>query len=700
MIIRVMALVSLFLLSISAAMFGQSAIQMDSPGSAEQLRLGVLAYHGGRYAESLFLFEKALAYSPGDPDVLNWLGRAYLKSGLEATALRTWEQIIAGKSFTPILRSKIEALRASRAFGSQSLSSATYIEAVRFDGINVKDIFFSRPTALLPLKDGSILVVAHGSNELFTIDVNGQIRERRRGGLVGFDRPFGLAVSKDDTIFVTEFNSDRVARIGTEGNSVFGSSGRGTGELIGPASAACDSHGYVYVVDYGNARISKFNNSGAFILSFGMKADNFDGLESPSGIVINDNVLFIADTVKKAVFRFDLSGNFLGALALGELRSPEGLSLWNKGKSILVADTTRIVSIDLETEALYELYASSDGKSKILSVAADYNGNIIMCDFNKSSISILTESSSLASGYDVEIVRVDAKDFPIVRMEVSVSDRKGNPVLGLASPNFYLSERVVRSTIVDEGGKAVTKREVTLRPVKDSELVGIGQVSKSAQVIILAERSPENGYQKTAFLSALTDIVSSLSNLNGFEVSIGLASAGKPPVLIAAPSSSLKLESMATSISTSVSTLGRFDLGLRLAAQSLFPTATRDAIIYLGSGSIDDSSFSGLTISELAALLKNNGLRFFAVTVGTTMPSSSIQYLAERTGGQVFAASRPSGLADLANAIKDAPSGRYSFSFISQADSNFGREQLGINIEAYLFKKSGRDELGYFAPLR
>jgi hypothetical protein len=49
--------------------------------------------------------------------------------------------------------------------------------------------------------------------------------------------------------------------------------------------------------------------------------------------------------------------------------------------------------------------------------------------------------------------------------------------------------------------------------------------------------------------------------------------------------------------------------------------------------------------------------------------------------------------------IAGAASGRYRFSFESKADTSYGRGYLALGVEAYLFKKSGKDELGYYAPL-
>ena len=54
--------------------WGQYNSVLKSPGAAEQLRLGVQSYQRGRYAESILLFEKALAYDPGEPLIEYWLG--------------------------------------------------------------------------------------------------------------------------------------------------------------------------------------------------------------------------------------------------------------------------------------------------------------------------------------------------------------------------------------------------------------------------------------------------------------------------------------------------------------------------------------------------------------------------------------------------------------------------------------------------
>jgi hypothetical protein len=667
---------------------------MKSPGAAEQLRLGVQSYQRGRYAESILLFEKALAYAPGEDLIEYWLGRAYLKNGYEETALRVWQPLLDAAAPPPFLQAKAALLRGSRAVDPAD-SDYHYVEVERFEGRKGTDTFFVRPSAIVPRPDGSLFIVSHGSNELVTLDASGVARNRMRGGLAGLDRPYGAAFLPDGTLFVTEFNGDRVSRIASDGSvKVFGKKGRADDGLIGPEYAATDSEGYVYIVDFGNARVSKFDDQGTFILSFGARSSDgaFPGFASPTGIYTADGIVYVADTIAKSIYKFDESGNYMGMLAEGAFHMPEGISAWEGGRSILVADSDRVVSVNLETEAVSDVYKATSKKARIVGAAADYNGNVVVCDFDASSISVLSDISSLASGYDVEIQSINSDAFPKVTLDAIVRDKDGAAVVGLREGNFNLTETVRRTTQADEDGKAVIRTEETTEPASMMEYQGSGDKAIGARSVLVLERSMEMSALREPQRAALTELYAKLSGAGWTGPS--LITAGPAPAL---QSTGDLMAALRVALSPP-SGRGRFDLALRLAATSLLPTGNRDAIVYLGTGAVDESSFSGVTMAELAALLKDNGIRFFAVLLGEG--DASLRYLAQRTGGEVFSASRPRGLGDLAAEIASAPTGRYRFAFKSKAETSFGRGYLTVGLEAYLYKRSGKDELGYYAPLK
>jgi len=688
------ALSVLLALSLPLSLWGQYDSVLKSSGAAEQLRLGVQSYHRGRYAESILLFEKALAYEPGKPIIEYWLGRSYMKSGYEETALRIWRPLTEAPDAPPFLKAKAETLRASRAIAPLA-GSYHFVEAERFEGKKGKETFFSRPSTIIPRRDGSLLVVAHGSNELVTLDSSGVARQRSRGGITGFDRPYGAAYLPDGTLFVTEFNGDRITRIAPDGGTkTLGKKGRTAGGLLGPQYASTDGDGYLYVVDFGNARVSKFDDQGSFILSFGDKSpdSSFPGFSSPTGILAADGLIYVADSIARSIYKFDTSGNYMGELAAGELHMPEGLSSWEGGRSLLVADTDRVVSIDLQTESISELYRPESKKARIVSVAPDYNGNLVACDFDSSAISVLSDISSLASGYDVEVQSIDSSAFPKVSLDVLVRDKNGAPVVGLREGNFYLTETVRKTTQADEGGRAVVKTEESIIPATDASYLGSGDRAEGSRSVVVLERSAAMSALGESQRSALSELYARLAG--GGRVGPYLVTAGAAPAL---QSSGDILAALRVALSPP-SGRGRFDLAVRLAATSLLPSGNRDAIVYLGTGAVDEASFAGTTLAELASLMRNNGIRFFAVLLGE--PDSSMRYLTDRTGGELFSASRPRGLGDLAAEIAGAATGRYRFSFISKAETSFGRGYLTLGVEAYLYKKSGKDELGYYAPLK
>jgi len=669
----------------------------QSSGAAEQQRLGVLAYHQGRMSESIFLFEKALAFDPRDPDIQTWLGRAYYRSGFEAMALKIWEPLTLLPEAPPGLASLVETLRARRNL-DQSEVAPRYVEAARFDGAKGKSPAFKRPSSILPLSDASFLIVAHGSGQILRMDPNGLVKERMTGGLSGLDRPFSVVPLPGGGYAVSEFDADRIALVRKDKTTYLGSRGRGEGQVLGPQYLAVDELGYLYVTDYGNARVVKFDPDGGFILSLGGGRAGFAGLTSPAGLAASGGVLYVADSREKTIHRFDYSGNYLGELARGSLHFPEGLSFWNSGAALLVADTDRVVSIDLATERVDELYRSPDRSPRLVSAVAANNGTILAADFDASAVSMLNEAPSIARGFQVEIRRIDASRFPRVSLDVSVRDRLGNPVVGLSSGNFYLSEALHLKTSTVEKDKLVTHNVLAVAPAKQVLLEGTGTSSPDWRAMVLLERSPAMDLYAQAARDALVELSSGLEA--GGPGALGLVMASTTPSLAAKPSSTPDLATLARALLAHSGREGRFDLGLRLAAAGLMPGETRDSIVYFCSGAMDSASFQGVSISELGALLANNGIRFHVAVFGEGRIDPSLEYIARVSGGSVLSASRPRGLRDLPGTLASAPSGRYRFSFVSADSAEFGNQELSVAVEAYLYQKSGRDELGYYAPLK
>ena len=650
--------------------------------AAEEFRLGVHAYNRFSYNEAILSFERALSFRPANALILEWLGGAYYRSGFEETALRQWRAALdiigrnTGRGM--LLAAKIETVANRRFLFPVANDGVRYVEAGRYPGKFGENVIYRQPTSVLGNSDGSVWVVAYGSNEIVRIDINGIIRDRKRGPINGFDRPYDIARGFDGRLYVSEFRGGRVSILDSRGEwqSYIGSRGLAEGQFVGPQNIAVDEDGYLYVVDYGNRRISKFDPDGAFILSFGRKDSSFPGFLSPTGITAGGGKIYAADNAAKAIYIFDPNGNYLGLLAAGGLKGPESMRFLSNGQ-ILAVDTNRVLLIETEAAIVRELGLSGNEKVRITCADMDVNGNIIAANFSASEVTILTRFDDLASGLFVQIRNVVTDNFPVVTVNLTVEDRLRRPITGLDTNNFFLTE-----------GGASAGNQIFLLP---------GYRQSGADISLLVERSQRTAVMRDELVSASRDISRALQEMGDSKV-VSVISAGAQP---RRERHELSLENAVrgTADMSVYSPQWRFDLGLRLAATDLLTASPKRSVIYIGSGSAGDAAFEQYGLSELASYLANNGIVFNAVITGGGQISNEIEYLCNETGGRAMQLYRPRGIGELVKSIADTPCGLYSFSYTSSLPTDFGRAWLPLEIEVYLMERSGRDNTGYYPPL-
>jgi DNA-binding beta-propeller fold protein YncE len=661
----------------------QADVDLDGLRAEEQFRIGVQAYNRYSFNEAVLCFERALSFRPGEPLILDWLGRSYYRSGMEDIALRQWRAAAQGYGWNSgegmLLGSRIETLGNRRGLLPVNDDEVRYVEAGRYPGEYDGSVYYRQPTAVLPLEDGSVWVAAYGSNEILRLDVNGMVMERNRGPLNGFDRPYDLVRSPGgDRLYLSEYRGGRVSVLSAEGDwlSYIGSRGLGDGNLLGPQNLTVDEDGYLYVVDYGNRRVVKFDPEGNFILSFGGGRDRggvFPGFLSPTGIAARDGLVYTADAAAKQIFIHDSNGTYRGTLAAAGLTGPESLRFLDDGR-LLAADTNRVLLIDPYSAQVRLLGVAGNSRLRITGAAMDYNGNILAANFDGGEISVLTRLDDMASGLFVQVERVDAENFPRITVDFLVQDRLRRPIVGLDGRNF----------LVGEGG----------RPAADQSLVSAAYRSSFMDLSILVERSPRTLPLRDDLEAAVRDINQVLSGGRGRLRS--LVSAGSQPQ---EERIDLSLAAGARGAAADYSSRWRFDLGLRLAATDLLGGEKKRAVVFVSSGELSESAFEQYGLSELAAYLANNGIVFHAVLVGGNPPSEEILYLCRETGGEALPLYRPQGIGGSLEKLAKFPCGSYSITYRSQLPTNFGTAYLPVEVEVYLMERSGRDSTGYFAPL-
>ena len=90
---------------------------------------------------------------------------------------------------------------------------------------------------------------------------------------------------------------------------LFSFSGEGANQLKRPVGVAVGPDGRVYVVDFGNKRVSVFSSDGRFLFAFDTITDG--KLSNPVHLAIKDNEVWVTDRRLRSISVFDLEGKFL-----------------------------------------------------------------------------------------------------------------------------------------------------------------------------------------------------------------------------------------------------------------------------------------------------------------------------------------------------------------------------------------------------
>ena len=676
---------------LAAGLFAQANLvdTMKDPASSsrspnagfaeEEFRRGVQSYYRGAYNEAIQEFEKALSYLPGEDTILDWLGKSYYRAGIEGAALQQWQFAADDGYGGLVLQNRIEIVGDRRVTQTEVEYGEHYTESGTYPNMNGTTLVYSRPISALANPDGSIWVVAYGTNEILHYNVNGLVTSRSQGALNGLDRPMDIIRLQSGNLLVSEFAGDRLSLLDPNGKFIkyIGEKGRKEGQVIGPQYLAEDSHGNIYVTDFGNSRVVVFDPDGNGLLHFGGKSVDFAGLKSPTGIAVVNDRIFVADSVYGAIYEFDKAGNFISNLVNEKtLARPESMKVW--GDYLILTDNNEIVTVDTETGSKFVNGRTPRGTSQITAAVPDMNGNIIVTDFKGNEIFVMSKMNELVGGFFVQVERVISDSFPKVTMEVRVENRHRQPIVGLDAGNFLVTE-----------GKV---------PVTDMKVIGAANNNDMADVTLLIDRSYEMEEYEEQVNTAVRELAAAM---NGHG-KITVISVGDIPVTEYSGSPD-NLNTFSTkALKSTYTDAAALDLGIRLAANGLVNAEKKRGIVFLTAGTVSQNAFMKYGLSDLSAYLNNNAISFSTVLVSQTFVDQEIEYITENTTGGTYYVYRAEGLAPVINDLIGLPSGLYQITFTSNYldQTQYGRRYLPIEVETYLLNRSGKDESGYFAPLQ
>lgn len=164
-----------------------------------------------------------------------------------------------------------------------------------------------RPTGIVAAPEiNKIYIVDTGDHSLKIFDYDGQLLKtiaKLNDTTNLFHYPTFAARNEKGEILINDALNYEIKRFDTEGNLLysFGQEGDGPGSFSRAKGVACDRDGHIYVMDNLFDNLQLFSKEGQTLLVVGQAGQQEGQFWSPSGIDIEDNFVYIADTYNNRI---------------------------------------------------------------------------------------------------------------------------------------------------------------------------------------------------------------------------------------------------------------------------------------------------------------------------------------------------------------------------------------------------------------
>ena len=206
---------------------------------------------------------------------------------------------------------------------------------------------FYYPRGLSCTSQGDLIVVDANNHRIQKFDTDGNFLTvwgkfgfAWKGAPQGnFDNPWGVAVDKDDNIYIADTINNRIQKFTSDGEPIlmWGKEGAFDGAFFLPRCIAIDFASNVYVTDEVNNRIQKFDSRGNFLAKWGKEGNGPGQFNAPWGIAVDalGNV-YVADTNNHRIQKFTGNGAFIcqwgnRGTTIGQLNFPYGIAVDREG---------------------------------------------------------------------------------------------------------------------------------------------------------------------------------------------------------------------------------------------------------------------------------------------------------------------------------------------------------------------------------
>jgi predicted membrane-bound mannosyltransferase/sugar lactone lactonase YvrE len=353
-----------------------------------------------RYAEAISPYVGQVntqAYTPAEWNPADWM-RLYIRKDLAAQMWEYGSSPMAEIPPDPYEQGKIDLV-----------SDLTIGSAGSEPGL------LNAPRGLAVAPDGSIYVADSRNNRIQHYSPAGEYlsgwgafanSSQGEAPLGSFNEPWGVAVAKDGTVFVSDTWNHRIQKFSPDGKpviawGVFGQSNEENG-FYGPRGIAIDPEGRIYIADTGNNRVVIYNQDGDYIAQFGSPGVESGQFSEPVDVFVDSNgLIYVTDTWNQRVQVFAPSADMSEFLPVANWSISGWYGASNENKPYITVDQAGHVYItDPEGYRVIEFegtsgrflqtwgsYGTESGQFNLPSgIAADSQGYIWVSDSGNNRI--------------------------------------------------------------------------------------------------------------------------------------------------------------------------------------------------------------------------------------------------------------------------------------------------------------------------
>ncbi len=670
-LITAASIVVLLVLSAASAR-AQSRDLVKFERAKEQFRQGMVHFNNMRYLASVEFFRKALVIHPDYFTAREYLARSYRLAGFTEEALNEWEILADEAPDNALVRSRIDAIRFREGGLFAPGRAGEFVLADEYISADLRRFRFPHPVDVAVDPARNAYITSFSSGKLVKIDPNKQGIDVFAPALDS--KLYGIDYFKG-RLAVTDFGRDCVYLM-NEGMKIlktFGASGNGEGLFHGPQGVCFDPRGNLYVVDSGNHRVQKFDEDGAFVLSFGRQGAYEGQLEKPSDCAADTERVYVADTGNNRVAVFDDSGNFLDNLSIEGSKRPRGITL-NTG-TLLVADEKQgLLFYDTAGKNTASFDSWEGGKRRFRRPYAgivDRDGFLYCLDYLQERLFIFSPLERRYSNYDIEIASIDVKKFPAVALYLNVRDRGGRPLYGLTRDNFSVTEDGARASgvYVDYLKDKTPSASMVLCVDRSRGMSGYHNDIPWVAEFVLKKMRKNDSLKVAGFND-------DYRTENDFDWSRRRAL------------KALKARSYGEG-----KNIGK---ALYNALTDVAPKLNRRGVILLTDGIVAEDSFVRYSEKIIIDYAGNHHIPVYIVCLREKNPA--LERIAAATGGAVFSAREMDGLRGIYDRIRNAEEYRYVLVYSTFKSPTLKGWWSDIRVEVSYRNQKGTEWGGYFVP--